>query len=245
MSAGTLAWRQYRLERRMFWRNPAAAFFNFALPLVFLALTGAVFADDQDVLEVIVPGIAGMAVMSSTFTALAHNLVFLRDQGILKRVRGTPMPPGAYLTAIGGNAVTNALLQVALVTIAGNVVFGVDWPQDWLSLAVFVAAGVCCFSALGVALAHVIPNTESAPAYINAVFLPVIVISGVFYEADDAPAVLRDVAQVLPLKHLIDGLSGAMVDGQGLGTHWGALLVLLAWGAAAAVPAVRGFSWSR
>ena len=108
MSTGALAWRQYRLERRMFWRNPAAAFFNFALPLVFLALTGAVFADDVDVLEVIVPGIAGMAVMSSTFTALAHNLVFLRDQGILKRVRGTPMPAGAYLTAVGGNAVTRS-----------------------------------------------------------------------------------------------------------------------------------------
>ena len=131
------------------------------------------------------------------------------------------------------------------MTIAGTLAFGVDWPQDWLALAVFVAAGVFCFSALGVALAHVIPNTESAPAYINAVFLPVIVISGVFYEADDAPAVLRDVAQVLPLKHLIDGFSGAMIDGDGLGAHWGALLVLLAWGAIAAIPAVRGFRWSR
>jgi len=245
MSTGTLVWRQYRLERKMFWRNPAAAFFNFALPLVFLGLMGAVFADDPDTLEVIVPGIAGMAVMSTTFTALAHNLVFLREQGILKRIRSAPMPAGAYLSALGANAVTNTVLQVALITTLGKVVFGVDWPGDWLALAVFVAAGVCCFGALGVALAHAIPNLDSAPAYINAVFLPVIVISGVFYESDDAPAVLRDVAQVLPLKHLIDGLSGAMVDGQGLGTHWKALAVLLAWGAVAAIPAVRGFSWNR
>ena len=59
--AVALAWRQYRLERRMFWRNPSAAFFNFLLPLLFLALFGAIFAGNQDDLDVIVPGIAGMS----------------------------------------------------------------------------------------------------------------------------------------------------------------------------------------
>jgi ABC-2 type transport system permease protein len=58
-----LTWRQYRLERRMFWRNPSAAFFNFALPLLFLALFGAIFSGDQKTLNVIVPGIAGLSVM--------------------------------------------------------------------------------------------------------------------------------------------------------------------------------------
>ena len=86
-----------------------------------------------------------------------------------------------------------------------------------------------CFAALGVALAHVIPNVESAPAYVNAVFLPVIVISGVFYDANRAPGWLHDVAQALPLTHLIDGLSGAMVHHEGLADHWAALLVLGVW----------------
>src|SRR5690242_21964172 len=92
-----LAWRQYRLERRMFWRNPSAAFFNFLLPLLFLAMFGAIFANRQADLNVIVPGIAGMSVMATTFTAIAMNLTFLREQGILKRMRGTPMPSSAYL----------------------------------------------------------------------------------------------------------------------------------------------------
>ena len=72
-----------------------------------------------------------------------------------------------------------------------------------------------CFASLGVALSHAIPNFDSAPAYVNAVFLPVIFISGVFYDADDAPEFLRAIAEALPLKHLIDGLSGAMVTGEG------------------------------
>jgi ABC-2 type transport system permease protein len=239
------AWRQYRLERRMFWRNPTAAFFNFLLPLLLLALFGAVFSGRQEDLDVIVPGIAGVSVMSATFIALAYNLTFLREHGVLKRLRGTPMAPSAYLAGIAAGAVTNVVLQLAIVIVAGHVLFGVSWPGDWLTLLVFAAAGTACFATLGVALSHAIPNSESAPAYVNAVFLPMIIISGVVYDADRAPAVLRDIAEVLPLKHLIDGLSGAMVKGTGIGSHGVAVLVLALWGTAGAVLAVRGFSWDR
>jgi ABC-2 type transport system permease protein len=245
MAWGAAAWRQFRLERRMFWRNPSAAFFNFLLPLIFLALFGAVFSGSQANLDVVVPGIAGMSVMSTTFTALAFNLTYLREEGVLKRMRGTPLPMSAYFAGIAGNAVANTAIQIATITVAGKLLFGVDWPQEWVALVVFVAAGVICFASLGVALSHVIPNFESAAAYVNAVFLPAIFISGVFYDADNAPSVLRDIAQALPLKHVIDGLSGAMVTGEGLGSHGVALLVIGAWAAVGIVLAVRGFSWEQ
>src|SRR5712691_7673991 len=211
--------RQWRLERRMFWRNPSAAFFNFLLPLLFLALFGAIFSANQKDLDVIVPGIAGMSVMSTTFSALAFNMTFLREQGVLKRIRGTPLPSGAYLSGIALNAVTNTVIQVGIIVVAGKLFFGVNWPRDWLELFVFVGLGVVCFASLGVALSHAIPNFDSAPAYVNAIFLPAIFISGVFYDAERDPKFLRDIAEVLPLKHVIDGLSGAMVTGKGIGHH--------------------------
>ena len=238
-----LAWRQYRLERRMFWRNPTAAFFNFLLPLLLLSLFGAVFAGRQQDLDVIVPGIAGVSVMSATFIALAYNLTFLRESGVLKRLRGTPLPAPAYLAGVFGNAVTNTAIQIAIVTTVGATVFGLDWPPDPAALVVFVIVGVCCFAAMGVALSHLIPNFDSAPACVNAVFLPMIFISGVFYDADDAPQFLRDIAEILPLKHLIDGLSGAMVTGEGVASNGLALLVLGIWTAGCTVVAIRGFSW--
>jgi ABC-2 type transport system permease protein len=238
-----VAWRQYRLERRMFWRNPTAAFFGFLLPLLLLAMFGAVFAGEQDQLNVVVPGIAGMSVMAATFVALAYNLTFLRERGILKRLRGTPLPSSAYLAGIAANAVTNTVLQVAVVIVAGRLFFGITWPGNWLALLVFLALGVVCFAALGVALSHAIPNSESAPAYVNAVFLPMIMLAGVFYDDEDAPAVLRDLAEAMPLKHLIDGLSGAIVHGEGLADHGVALVALGLWAVAGVVLAVRGFSW--
>jgi ABC-2 type transport system permease protein len=239
----TLAWRQYRLERRLFWRNPSAAFFNFLLPLLFLAFFGAILHGNQHALNIIVPGIAGMAVMSTTFTALAFNMTFLREQGVLKRIHGTPMPGSSYLLAIAGNAVTNTAVQIAIITVAGKVFFGTGWPRDWVELIVFVAAGVICFASLGVAFSHAIPNFDSAPAYVNAVFLPVIFVSGVFYDAAKAPAFIKGIAEALPLIHLINGLSGAMVKGTSLATNISSLGVIAAWAVLGIALAVRGFSW--
>src|ERR1019366_8041463 len=133
----TLSWRQYRLERRMFWRNPSAAFFNFVLPLLFLAAGGAILSRSQRDLNKLVPAIAGMSVMSTSFTALAYNIVFLRERGVLKRIRGTP-------------------LQIVIVVAAGRLIFGIGWPPHVATLIVFVLVGVVCFAALGVAFAHAI-----------------------------------------------------------------------------------------
>ena len=99
-----------------------------------------------------------------------------------------------------------------------------------------------CFALLGVALSHAIPNPESAPAYVNAVFLPQILIAGVFYDADDAPNDHPRHRAGAAAHPLVDGLSGAMIDSEGVGAHWVALLVLGLWAAVGAVLAVRGFS---
>lgn len=239
-----LLWRQYRFERHLFWRNPSAAFFNFLLPLIFLALFGAIVSGNRHDLDIIVPGIAGMSVMSTTFTALAYNLTFLREQGVLKRMRGTPLPSGVFLGGLALNAVTNAAVQIAIVVVAGRVFFGLGWPPDGVELALFAVVGVVSFAALGVALSHAIPNFETAPAVVNAIFVPVILISGVFFDVKHVPGFLRDIAQALPLVHLIDGLEGGLVAGRGgISSHLTALAVIGVWGLVGIVLAVRGFSW--
>jgi ABC-2 type transport system permease protein len=241
MSAMALAWQQFRFERKLFWRNPSAAFFNFLLPLLLLILVATAFAGEEDELDVLIPGVAGMGVLATTFTGIAFNLTMLRDEGVLKRVRGTPMPPGAYLAGFIGSAALNAFVQVALVVAIGNLVYGVDWPSEPLLLVLLTGLGVVCFAALGVAFSHAIPSEDAAPAYINAVFLPVIFISGVFYSAESLPRALEVIAEALPLKHLIDGLSEAIVGGAG--DAGAAAAVVGAWALAGLVLAVRFFRW--
>jgi ABC-2 type transport system permease protein len=243
MTPLALAWEQFRLERKLFWRNPSAAFFSFVLPLMLLLLTASVFATDQKGLNTLIPGIAGMSVMATTFNAMAFNLTFLREQGILKRVRGTPVPAVSYFAGFLGNAVSNAFVQVGLVVVIGHVLYDVSWPRDWAELVVFTAVGVVAFGSLGIALSHAIPNFDSAPAYVNAVFLPAIFISGVFYSSDSLPVGIKTVAEILPLKHVIDGYNGAIVTGHGMLDNAGALAVVALWGAAGLLLAVRHFRW--
>src|SRR2546423_12623116 len=149
----TLAWRQYRLERRMFWRNPSAAFFNFLLPLLFLAGGGIILSGSQHDLNKLVPSIAAMSAMATTFTALAYNVVYLRERGGLERVRGTPLPTVSYFGGLMANAITNAALQIAIVVLAGRLLLGTGWPRDWAQLVALAIAGAACLSALGVACA--------------------------------------------------------------------------------------------
>ena len=184
-----------------------------------------------------------MSVMSTTFNALAMNITFLREEGVLKRIHGTPMPPTSYLGGVTANAVSNAFVQVVIVVLAGRLFFGIGWPKDWLELVVFAFVGVATLAALGVAFSHVIPNFDAAPAYTNIVFLPVIFISGVFYDVDTAPRSCATSPRSLPLTHIIDGLSAALVTGESLADNVGNLAVVAAWGLFGAVFAVRGFSW--
>ena len=144
---------------------------------------------------------------------------------------------------MAANAVTNTALQIAIIVLAGRVFFGIGWPAHWGALVVFVLVGVVCFAALGVAFAHVIPNFESTAAYVNAVFLPVVAISFYVFDSSSAPGFVRTIAEALPLKPLIDGLSAAMVAGTGLGSHLDALAVIALWGGFGLYFAVRGFSW--
>jgi ABC-2 type transport system permease protein len=239
----TLTWRQYRLERRLFWRNPSAAFFNFVLPLLFLAGGGAILSGNQSNLNKLLPAIAGMSVMSTTFTALAYNIVFLRERGVLKRIRGAPLPTISYFGGVAANAVTNTAMQIVIIVIAGKAIFGIDWPPEWGALVLFVLVGVVCFAALGVAFAHAIPNFESTAAYVNAVFLPVVFVSFYVFDSSSAPEFLRTIAEALPLYPLIKGLSGAMVTGVPLSENLDALAVISLWAVFGVTLAVRGFSW--
>ena len=132
------------------------------------------------------------------------------------------------------------MVQVAIIVSPAAFSSGSAWPQDWLALAFFVAPASLLRLARRRALPRD-PQLDSAPAYVNAIFLPAIFISGVFYDADDVPAVSRDIAEALPLKHLIDGLSGAMVHGEGVGHTRGRARA--ASGRPPASLAVRGFSW--
>lgn len=248
-----MALRQVGYENRSFWRNPAAAFFTVLLPLIFLVLFNSIFGDSELTIDgrnldgstFYVPGIAALAVVSACYTNIGMMVTIARDLGILKRVRGTPMPPWAYIFGRLAHAVLVSLLLVAIVTGVGAAAYGTDVPGNTLpGLALTLVLGALAFCALGLALTAIIPNADAAPAITNATILPLLFISNVFIPLQDPPEWLAFVGDVFPVKHFAAALQTAFhPDTTGAGFEWGDLAVIAAWGVAGTALALRFFSW--
>ncbi len=240
--------RELGTNQRLFWRSREAAFFTFLLPIILLVLLGSVYGDGDDIEGVrastyLLAGLLGYGVVSTAFASLAISLVIRRESGVLKRLRGTPLPTSVYLGAL----VASTLVVVALETVAqllvGRFVLDADWPHAPASLALAIGLGSLSFAALGLALTGAIRSAEGSSAVVNAIYLPATFISGVFFSVEALPRLLEALAGLLPLTYLLELIRDAFIAGGGLEASPEALAVLLAWGAAGAAVAVRVFRW--
>jgi ABC-2 type transport system permease protein len=248
-----LALRQVKYENRSFWRNPAAAFFTIVLPLIFLVIFNLLFGDDQltrfggevSGSTFYVPGIAALSVISAAYTNIAMMVTIARDQGLLKRVRGTPLPGWAFLFGKIVHATLIALLLVAIIIAAGALFYDVDVPTDTMpAFLATLAVGAAVFCALGLAMTALIPNADAAPAIVNGSILPLFFISDIFIPLQDAPAWLHRIGDVFPVKHFSEALQAAFNPFEtGAGFQLLDLAVLAAWGIGAVLVALRFFSW--
>ncbi|HSK94383.1 MAG TPA: ABC transporter permease [Candidatus Angelobacter sp.] len=242
MSDLALAARQVRYENRAFWRNPPAAFFTFVFPLVFMVVFNVLFGEGAA--RFFTPAIIVFGVVTATFTNLAMTVTIARDEGILKRVRGTPLPAWAYLAGRIGHAVLIAFLLVVIVAAFGAVLYGVEVPWDALpAMLVVLFVSAAAFSALGMAVAGVMPSADAAPAVVNAIVLPVLFISNVFIDMSNAPAWLDTISHLFPVRHFADAMLAIYRDGAAAGWPWMEIGVIAAWGAIGVIAALRFFSW--
>ncbi|MDQ4095559.1 MAG: ABC transporter permease [Actinomycetota bacterium] len=251
MSALQLTLRQVLYQNRAFWRNPPAAFFTVLFPLMFLVIFNLLFGSGEiegtnvSLSTFYVPAITAFAVISASFTNIAMGVSFSRDSGLLKRLRGTPLPGWSYMAARVLHSTLIALLLTAVATAAGALFYDVDVPTTTMpAVIVSVLLGALAFSALGLAITAVVPNAEAAPAVINGVILPLLFISDIYIPDDNAPEWLRAVASVFPVKHFSEALQtpfDPFVTGSGF--EWGHLAVLAVWGVIGLALAVRFFSW--
>ncbi len=244
--SGLLA-HELRNQQRLFWRSREAAFFTFALPIVFLALLGSVYGDREvdgmDGASYLLAGMLGYGIVATAFAGLAINMVIRRESGVLKRVRGTPLPTSAYLGAL----IASTLAVIGLMTVAqlllGRYVIGAALPASPGSFVLAILVGTACFAALGLAATGLVHSGEGSSAVITAIYLPMTFISGSFFSTDTLPAFLQAIANVLPLTYLLDWIRESLVEGKSIGSSWTALLVLVLWGLGGLAVALRTFRW--
>ena len=253
MSAAALALHQFRYDQKTFWRNPASIFFTVLLPLIFLVIFSTIFGNDEieelggiKTTTYYVPAIITLAVVSATTQSLAIRLTVDRENGILKRVRGTPLPASVFIAGRIGNAIVVSVLGLLVVAAIGRIAYGVEIPWERLpAVLVTLAVGAAAFCCLGVALTAAIPSEDAAAPVANAVLLPLYFLSGVFIPESEIPDGVLHVADAFPIRHFFEAFFEAWNPlTQGAGFEWGHLAIVAAWGLAGLAIALRTFRWT-
>jgi ABC-2 type transport system permease protein len=241
---GLVGW-QIRYEQRAYWRNRGRGIFTFVFPLLFLVIVATLNKGQHlssrggiPYNDFIVPGILAYALIATTFINMAISTAVLRDDGILKRMQGTPLPRWAYAAARIGSTLMIVGAITALTLILGVTAFGVTLRAQTLpGLIVTLVLGTAAFTTLGIGMTRFIPNAETAPVIINLVVLPLTFISNIWFPADNMPSALNTIAKIFPIRALADGLqyafdphtTGAGLNGRDIRTLavWAVIGVML------------------
>ncbi len=253
MSSATLVLHQFRFDQKTFWRNPAAVFFTVALPVMFLFIFATIFGNETidarggvKTTTYYVPAIIVLAVISATFVSPAISITQERESGVLKRVRGTPLPSWIFIAGRVGNALVVSVLMVILISLIGRLVYDVAIPTTTIpAVLVALVVGAASFACMGFALTTIIPSEKAAPAITNMIALPLYFISGIFIPDSEIPSGVLSVANVFPIRHFFEAFFAAYDPATtGAGIELGHLAVVAAWGAFGLLIAVWRFRWA-
>jgi ABC-2 type transport system permease protein len=237
---------QLRWEQRLFWRSRESAVFVFLFPILLFALLTAVYTgtiDGSPASWVLLAGMIGYGAANTAFAGLAITLVSRRELGILKRIRATPLPPAAYLSAVLVSIMIVFAIQVVSLFALGRLLKSTPWPAHLLSLVLALALGAATFAALGLAITGFIRSLEGSSAVLNVIVLPTAFLTGAFGPTRHYPTVLRAVGAVLPLKYLLVLIKDIYLHGQQFWDKPLAIAVLAAWGLFGMSVALRTFRW--
>lgn len=227
---------QFIAEQRIFWRNVSTMFFTFVMPMVLLLLV-TFGGGGEDALAVVV----ALGVLSTGFQGLAMQLAMHRDQGVLKGLVATPLPPLVFVAAKVLSLLVVVALEAVVIVLVGTTFTDVPAPQQPLLLAVLLVLGTFAFAAIGFAVASVIPTSDSAPAIVNAAYLGLILATFLFAQVDALPEWAAAIGGLLPLEPLFESIRGAWL---GVDVDVArSIAVLAGWGVAATAWTVRRFRW--
>ncbi|WP_456845438.1 ABC transporter permease [Cellulomonas sp. P5_C6] len=251
-------------EVRTFFRERDAVVFIFAYPIIMLAIFATVFGQDGATVgpapgipfaQYFLPGMLATGIMLSSFQNLAITIAVERDDGGLKRLHGTPLPPAAYFLGKTGEVLVTSLVQTALLLAAAALFFDVPLPTTaaaWTTFAWVFLLGTAAGTLCGVAFSSVPRSGKSASAVVTPIVLVLQFISGVFFVYNDLPTWMQNVASVFPLKWMAQGMRSVFLptsaeswEVSGSWQHGATAVVLLVWAVAALLVGVRTFRWQR
>jgi ABC-2 type transport system permease protein len=252
------------LEVKTFFREKDALIFSFLFPIIMLGIFSVVFGGEEaamgggpeiDFTQYFLPGMIAAGIFLVSFQTLAITIAIERDDGTLKRLRGTPMPPVSYFLGKIGMVLVTAVAQTFLLLAYAALIYRVELPTEpsrWFTFAWVFVLGTAAGTVLGIAYSSVPKSGRSAPAVVTTPVLILQFISGVFFVYSDLPTWLQHIAEIFPLKWMAQGMRSVFLPPEfeaaevsGSWQHGLTAIVLVVWLVVGLVLCVRTFRWQR
>lgn len=246
-----------KTEMREYFGRWETVFFIFLFPSLMFALFSSVFANsikgEVNAAQYLLPAMLAQGFMASSFQVIAMGITTERENGILKRLRATPMNAAVYISAKVIAMVIGVLASSALLLAVGTVFYEVALPdsQGWITLIWVSLASITCGTLQGVAISTVLRDSQAANAIVTPIGILLPFISGVYFQWSALPKALQAVASIFPLRWQTQGARAAFLpesfaQNEGL-ADWQlgtTATVLLIWIAICALISYKRFSWS-
>lgn len=246
-----MAWTQLTYQLRLLIRSPLATFTVLAVPLMLLVALNLVTPEmtlgalrGMRVADFLAPAMASFAMLNACYVNVVTSVVLARENGILKRLHGTPLPLWAYLIGRITAALLMCALSVGAVLAVSALFFDVEVNSARVGgLAASLSLGALCFSLLGLAVSSVVTRPDTSLPLAYGTVLPLAFISDVFFPSTSAPVWLRHVADAFPLSPVVKPAEAVFASGHGWSMTGPQLGVVFGWTAASLLAVLLFFHW--
>ncbi|MCT9092089.1 ABC transporter permease [Streptomyces sp. ASQP_92] len=215
----SLGLRRGALEIRQFVRQRDQVIFTFAFPVVFLALFASIFSGRVEnagitASQLYAAGMIAAGIMSVSFQSLGISIAIERDEKVLRRLRGTPMPPAAYFLGKVWLVLATGVAETAVLLLFGSTLFDLDLPSTaakWFDFSWIFVLGITGCALLGIAISSLPRSGKSASSVVVLPFLVLQFISGVYIPVGTVPDWLLNISAFFPLKWMCQGFRGVFL----------------------------------
>lgn len=195
-------------------------------PQVVTVQSESLVSENYRFIDFFVPGLIGMTLMTTgIFGAIGWN-TRNRELGILKKLATTPLSKLEWIIGVVLFELVMCAISTVVILTVGVLVFDLRVLPNIYSI-ILIAAGAITFPGMGMVIARFVKETDSADAAANAVTFPMMFLSGSFFPLEMMPEFLREIAKVLPLTYLNNGLRDSMVYGNASSALYNTVIVLV------------------
>lgn len=237
------------MEAKLFLREPVGAFFTLVFPLMMLLIFGTIYgnnpppgSDSQGAIDVLIPSFTAMIIGMIGLMPVTITLATYRENGILRRLRTTPVSPLVVMVAQVVVVFVMTSLGMLLLVGAGKLVYHVQILGNPLSMLGGFIISALSFFGIGFILAGIMPSARTAQIVAMVLLYPMLILSGAGFPRELMPASVQQVAAFVPLTYVVNLLRG-LWNGEAWGMHLldiGVLAVMLVLGI---VISARTFRW--